>query len=386
MAMIAAMIAFAIDSMLPAMGEIAAELTPTAPHRVQWILSSFFLGMGLGTLVAGPIADAIGRRSTILGGTAIYCLGAALAYSATTFEGVIAARMLQGLGVAGPRIASMAVTRDLYAGRHMARVMSLTMMVFTLVPAAAPLIGSWIMGAFGWRAIFLSFICFAVAVGTWFALRQGETLPRHRRRPFCVAAILRGLQEVLSLPQVTRATMALVCAFTMVFLHITTSQLVFEHYFNRAEIFPICFALIALLGAAAGYINARVVLRIGMRRLVMGALLTQSALSFAMLVLVIFQLPQSVMFPAYLFWIWSAFMTAGLTIGNLNAIGLEPLGHIAGLASSIISACATVGAVILVFPASLLFDGTPFVPALVIAVCGLVGFAVILRTSEQIAN
>src|SRR5690606_31104242 len=137
LAMMFAMTAFSIDAMLPAMPEIAADLSPEAPNRTQLIITSFVFGMGLGTFLTGPLSDALGRRRVIVGGAVLYCIGAALAWVAPSLWLVLAARVLQGLGVAGPRVAAMALVRDLYSGRQMARIVSITMMVFVLVPAVA---------------------------------------------------------------------------------------------------------------------------------------------------------------------------------------------------------------------------------------------------------
>ena len=170
-AMLFALTAFSIDSMLPALPQIAGELSSDEPNRAQLIIAGFVLGMGFGTFVTGPISDAIGRRGVILGGAAIYAVGAVLAWAAPSLELIIVARFLQGLGAAGPRIAAMALVRDLYSGREMARIISVMMMVFVLVPAVAPLLGSVIIQQAGWRSIFLAFILFAGLVSGWFAMR-----------------------------------------------------------------------------------------------------------------------------------------------------------------------------------------------------------------------
>jgi len=156
-AMLFATIAFSIDSMLPALPTIAAELTPLAPNNAQLILTSFVLGMGFGTFVAGPLSDSYGRRRIIVAGAVLYCAGAIAAYFASSLETVLLARVVQGLGAAGPRVVSLALVRDLYKGRDMARVVSFAMMIFTLVPAVAPLAASGVIALYGWRSIFIAF-------------------------------------------------------------------------------------------------------------------------------------------------------------------------------------------------------------------------------------
>ena len=161
-AMLFSTIALSIDAMLPALPEIAAELTPASPNLAQLIVTSFVLGMGVGTLFTGPLADAVGRRRVIMGGAVLYIVGALLAWRAGSLELLLAARFVQGLGAAGPRIAAMAIIRDLFEGREMAQLVSLMMMVFALVPALAPAMGAGIIAVAGWRAIFLAFCVFSV--------------------------------------------------------------------------------------------------------------------------------------------------------------------------------------------------------------------------------
>jgi DHA1 family bicyclomycin/chloramphenicol resistance-like MFS transporter len=190
MGTIFATVAFSIDAMLPALPEIAAELTPEDANRAQLILTSFVLGMGIGTLVVGPISDALGRKRVILMGAALYLLGAGLALIAPSLEMILLARVIQGLGAAGPRVVSLAMIRDLYAGRAMAQIVSYAMLIFTLFPAVAPLIGAAIIAGFGWRAIFVAFLIFSVVSVGWLTLRQPETLAPEARRPLRAARLV----------------------------------------------------------------------------------------------------------------------------------------------------------------------------------------------------
>ena len=360
LAMMFAMTAFSIDAMLPALPQIAAELTPDAPNRAQLIITSFVLGMGVGTFVTGPLSDAYGRRVVILLGAILYSAGAMLAWSAPTLELVLAARFLQGLGVAGPRIAGMALIRDLYSGRQMARLISFVMMIFTLVPAVAPLIGSFIIAGFGWRAIFVAFVLFAAISMTWFMLRQGETLAHHARRPLKPESLLVAVREVVTHRVVMLVTLAQTLAFGSLFATLSSTQQVFDQTFGKAESFPRWFAVIAIFAGTASILNARLVVRIGMRTMVTTTFIVQVVISSVMLFLFwTGWMPDILAFPAYVLWTVSVFAMAGLTIGNLNALALEPMGHIAGTAASIVAAIATVLSVPLAVPIGLAFDGTP---------------------------
>lgn len=369
-AMLFATIAFSIDAMLPAFPEIAAELTPADPNRAQLILTSFVLGMGAGTFLAGPLSDALGRRRVILGGAALYILGAALSAAAQSLEMVLAARVLQGLGAAGPRVVSLAMVRDLYAGRQMARIVSFAMMIFTLVPAVAPLLGSWIIAGFGWRGIFGAFVVFSLVSAGWLALRQPETLPPEARRPLRAGPLRAAAAEVLTNRTILRAIAVLTLGFGALFGTLSSTQQIFDETFGRAESFPWWFALIAILSGSGSFLNSQIVVRLGMRPVVTATLATQTVLALGFGLATAAGLwPDWLAFPVYVAWTVTVFFMAGLTFGNLNALALEPVGHIAGMASSIVGAISTVAAVFVAAPIGLAFDGTPAPLAFGIAAC-----------------
>lgn len=388
MAMLFATIAFSIDAMLPALPEIAEELTPEAPNRAQLILTSFVLGMGLGTLLTGPLSDAFGRKPVIIVGAVLYCLGAALAWVAQSLELVLAARVLQGIGAAGPRVVAMAIIRDLYEGRRMAQLMSFVMMVFTLVPAMAPALGHVIIEAFGWRAIFASFILFSLASAAWLGVRQTETLPPEKRRPFKPGVLWSGIAEVVTHRQVMLVIVTLCFTFGALFGVLSSTQPIFDQTFGQGDRFHWWFMLIALIAATGSILNARIVMVLGMRRVAGLAYLAQTALSLVM-VLVSLSAPWSEPWALaiYVGWTASVFFMIGLTIGNLNALAMVPMGHIAGMAASIIGALSTVLGVSIAVPMGLAFDGTPLPLALGVMACCALSYIVvrILGDPEPVA-
>ncbi len=268
MAILASLVAFATDAMLPTLPQIAAELSPDAANRAQMIVGAFMLGMGLGTFFAGTMADAFGRKSVVNGGIALFILGAGLAYFAQSLELVLGARVLQGIGAAGPRIAPLAMIRDLFEGRRMARIMSFVTMVFMLVPAMSPAIGAVIIDLWNWRAIFIAFALFAAAGGLWISLRQDETLALPDGRPLKWTPLRSGFLQVVSNRMVMIYTMAMTLGFSVLVAILSSTQQVYAQTFDKADSFPFWFALTALMAMAGTLLNAVLVMRFGMRRLV----------------------------------------------------------------------------------------------------------------------
>lgn len=360
MAFLFATVALAIDTMLPALPRIAQDLTPLDPNRAQLIVTSFVLGMGVGTLFTGPVADAIGRRPVILWGMALYMLGAALAIFEPNLELLLAARFVQGLGAAGPRVAAMAIVRDLYAGRMMARLMSLILIVFMLVPAVAPALGALVLKFSGWREIFVVFIVFGAVAGGWFALRHGETLDPKDKRPFRLVTLRAGIAEIGGHPLVLIYIGVLAIVFSILFGMISSIQPIMDVHFGKAAAFPYWFALIAVIAGSAGFLNASLVLKLGMQLLVTVTFVGQAVIC-GVAALCFWLLPMSLdqQFVVFMIWAVAIFFQTGLTVGNLNALAMEPLGHMAGLAASVISAVATIIGGGLAIPLGLAFDGTP---------------------------
>lgn len=380
LAFLFATVAFSIDAMLPALPQIAAELSPDDVNRAQLILTSFVAGMGLGTLFAGPISDAIGRKPAMAIGFGIYLAASAAALFAHSLEMLLVIRFVQGLGAAGPRIVGTALVRDMYEGREMARITSFIMMVFMIVPAVAPSIGLAFIHFMGWQGVFGGFLLFGATGFAWFMLRQVETLPQAARRPLEFGTLWAGAREVLSDREIVLCTVVISLGFGQMFALLSSAQQLFADTYGTGEQFPLWFAVMALLAALGTFINARLVMRLGMRRIARGAYAMQIIVSgLFMLALWTGVLPPALRFPAFFLWAVSLFMMAGLTFGNLNALAMQRKGHIAGMTASVVSAVSTLLAVVIAAPVGLAFDGTAMPVAVAAFVCSTLAWLLMGR-------
>lgn len=378
-AMMFATIAFSIDAMLPALPAIGAELSPDELNRAQLILTSFVLGMGLGTFFTGPLSDTFGRKPVIYWGSALYILAAGVAWISSSLELVLAARVLQGIGAAAPRVVAVAIMRDLYAGREMARMMSIAMMIFTIFPAFAPLLGAGIIALIGWRGIFLAFILFSLICIFWMGVRLPEPLAPENRRPFRGPLLLDAVRQMVRHPTVRLSIMVQTLCMGILFSTLTMVQPIYDVIFDRADSFPLWFGAVALVSGSASILNAAVVVRVGMRRMVTWSLGAQIGLSSCVLALSASGLPVETLFVVFVSWQCCLFFMAGTTLGNLNAIAMEPMGHIAGMAASVIGAISTVLAAAIAAPVGLLFDGSLVPLATGVVAMSVIGFALMLH-------
>jgi DHA1 family bicyclomycin/chloramphenicol resistance-like MFS transporter len=377
-AMMFAIVAFSMDAMLPALPSVAAELSPTNPERAPLILTAFFFGLGVGTFLAGPLSDAYGRKRIMFLGSMLYVASAAVAWATHSLELMLVARAFQGLGAAGPRVVAMAVTRDLFSGREMARIVSLIMMVFALAPGVAPALAVGIINVMGWRAIFLAFIAFALISMIWMMLRLPETLPVENRRPMRFGLMKQAVGEIFAHPVVRLSILVQSLAMATLISLLMVVHHAYADIYGRADSFPYWFGATALVSASASWFNATLVGRLGMRRLVTASFGAQIVLSGVICLFALTDLPEPYGFWAFLFWQFSLFLHAGLTLGNLNAMGLEPMGHIAGMTASIMGGVSTIMAAGLASPVIILIGASIAPMVFYIFALSVVGFLVLL--------
>jgi DHA1 family bicyclomycin/chloramphenicol resistance-like MFS transporter len=375
MAAIMATNALAVDSMLPALGQIGAGLGLDAANQRQWIVTAYLLGFGAAQILYGTLADRFGRKPVLVAALAIYIAASLAAALSRSFELMMLARIVQGIGAAGTRVLAVSVVRDCYAGRRMARVMSFTFIVFLAVPIFAPSLGQLIMLVLPWRAIFVALALFAVIVLVWMARKLPETLHPEDRRPIEFRNIISAARKTLSNRVSVGYTLALTLVMGSMFGFINSAQQVFADVFHMPRLFPLIFAGIAGSIAIASLLNARLVDRLGSRVIAHAALCGFIAVAAVHAVvaasgaetIVSFAILQAVMMFCF-----------GLMVGNFGAMSMEPLGHIAGSAASIQGFLSTLLAALIGLAVGQSFNGTVVPLTLGFAVCGVAALAMVL--------
>jgi DHA1 family bicyclomycin/chloramphenicol resistance-like MFS transporter len=363
-----ALTALSIDIMLPALPQIGAALGVAGENDRQLVVILYMAGFAVGQIFFGPLSDHFGRKPVLLSGLAIFIAGTFGALVSGSFTTLLAARLIQGIGAASARVVAVAIVRDLYSGRQMARVMSFAMMVFIVIPVLAPSVGQALIHLGDWHWIFLVLLAMASATAAWASLR----LPETGRQALGVERAL-SLRESFSAAVTEPVTMAYGVSggfmFGCLLAYVASAQQVFVEVFDMGQAFPVVFGAIASAMAVASFVNARLVGRLGMRRVSHTALagfmtvslilVTASAFGFASL-------------PVFAPLVAVAFFSFGLIAPNFNAIAMEPQGHNAGMASSVIGSLGTAIGALTGGLVGQSFDGTVLPIAAGFAACGMI--------------
>ena len=328
----------AMDMMLPALPEIGSAFQIDLPNRLQMVLSAFLIGFGVGQFAIGPLSDSFGRRPVMLGGMVLYVVASLFAIASPSFETLLLARVLEGLGTAATRVIATSIVRDCYAGRRMASVVSLAMMVFIAVPVVAPSFGQAVMTLTNWRGIFIVLTVYGIVTLLWSAARLPETLPAAERKPFAAAAILDAFSKTLTNRQTLGYALSAAGISGAIFGYVLCAQQIFTGVYGLGRYFPLAFAAIAAAIAIAGFLNSRLVVRLGMRVISHGALVLCLLVAVAM-----FVAARTHLLPLSVFMTLSALMmfSFGFLFGNFTALALEPQGSNAGTASSLYGSITT---------------------------------------------
>ncbi len=374
----------AMDMMLPALPNIGSAFHIDVANHLQMVLSAFLIGFGVGQFVIGPLSDSFGRRPVLLGGMIVYCVASLLAIAAPSFETLLLARALEGLGTSATRVIATSVVRDCYAGRRMASVVSLAMMVFIAVPVVAPSFGQAVMLLTQWRGIFVVLMLYGMLALLWTSLRLPETLPASERKAFTINEVLDAFRRTVTNRQTLGYALAAGGVMGSLFGYVFSAQQIFTGVYKLGHYFPLAFAAIAAAIAVSGFLNARLVGRLGMRVISHGALVGALAVAAITFLAPGFQVLPFQILPLPLFMVLSALMmfAFGLTFANFTALAMEPQGDNAGTASSLYGSVTTlvgIGAGTIIGQA---FDGTlvPFATGFLL--CTLAALALVIVTEK----
>lgn len=345
----------AIDVMLPALPNIGSALGVTSENERQLVVASYMIGFGLAQLGFGPFSDRFGRRMPLLIGIAVYVVAAVLAVFAPSFGVLLGLRLIQGMGAAAQRVVATSVVRDRFSGRDMAQVMSLAFMVFMALPVVAPGIGQVILFVGGWEDIFWFMAALATLIGVWAYFRLPETLAPENRRAFTVSAITEGFRLVVSNRAAFFYGLCGMFLFGGMFGYISSAQQLYVEVYGLGPYFPVAFAVTAGLMMLSNFLNAATVQRLGQRRIAHTAVLI--IIAFAA-VLVVWNRVATPPFAVFFFLLTAILFLYGFAPNNINSLSMEPLGEVAGTASSVFGFLQTVGGAVIGSVTGQHFDGT----------------------------
>jgi DHA1 family bicyclomycin/chloramphenicol resistance-like MFS transporter len=350
-----ALTALSIDIMLPALPAIGEHFSVGDPNDRQTVVTSYMLGFAIGQMVAGPVSDRYGRKPIIFAGLLLFAVATVAAVATTSYDLLLGARFVQGLGGAAPRVVSVAIVRDLFAGRQMARVMSFIIMVFIMVPVFAPAIGGVLISLGDWTWTFACLLVTCLVAMVWAHLRMPETRHVADRLELTLAGVGGACRQVVT----TRVTMVYAIAMGLMFGcllgYVASAQQIFVDTYGLGDLFPLAFGAVALSMAVSSFANAQLVERLGMRRMSHLALATFVAVAGALVVIELLGQPSVLTFCIM---VGAGFLLFGLIVPNFNALAMEPHGHIAGTASSFLGFFTTAAGAILGWAVGQTYDGT----------------------------
>lgn len=369
-----AMTALAIDTMLPALPAIGQSLHVANPNDRQWVITAFMLGYGAGQIIHGPLSDRYGRRPVLLAGLILGIVLNLIAAAAATYPLLLAARVAAGLASASGRVLAISIVRDRFIGDQMARVMSLAMIVFMLVPIMAPNIGQLILFIAPWRWIFYFLSIAGILVTSWIGLRLPETLRPQHRLSLSLPRIVEGFRYVLTdrlaLGYTAGSTLMQGCMFGF----LLSVQQIFETEFRAPHLFAPAFSVIAGSMAIAAFANSRIVTRFGARAVSHRAVFAFTSLAALHLAIAALGYETIVSFVALQALMISCFGLAG---ANFSSIAMEHMGRLAGTASSVQGFVQTVGGTLIGATIGAAFNGTTVPLYFGFTCCGLLTIAAV---------
>ncbi len=381
-ALMMALVALAIDMMLPALPMIGDDLGVRMPNDNQLVVSILFLGLAFGQLLYGPLADSYGRKPSVYLGFTLFLIGCIVSLVSNSLFVMLLGRFIQGFGLAGPRIISVALVRDRFAGQEMARIMSIIMAIFIIVPIVAPALGQLVLNVADWKYIFVSFLIYGITLLVWFGLKMPETLVKSAANKFTFQKTFKVIKEILNTKTSIGYTIASGFVSSLFLGYLNSSQQLFQETYNLGEQYALIFALLAFAVGLGSFLNGQILVKkFGMQKMVKYAsfMLFSLSLLFLIFMMSFTHIPSLTLLLAFFS---LTLFHVGILFGNLNSLAMEPLGHIAGVGSTMVGAITTFISVPLGIIVGLSYDGTVF--PLIIGFTLLSGlcFLVIYRTNK----
>ena len=343
MASLMSIAALAIDALLPALNFIGFSIGTNESADHQLLITMIFLGLGVGPLLFGPISDTLGRKPIVYLGFSVFIIASLICIFSTSIEMMVFGRILQGIGLSAPRTISIAMVRDTFSGDYMARIMSFITVVFILVPIVAPAMGQFVLNHYNWQAIFYIQLFFSILISFWFWKRQPETLSKEKRVKLSRFVFINGLKEIYKSKRTLGFTVISGFITGSFMVYLSTSQYIFQEQYLLKDEFPYIFAGLAIAIGTATFLNGTLVLKYGMEKLVTIALFTFFSVSL-LYVLLFYNTTNP---PIYILLIFFGlqFFSIGFLFGNLRALAMQPIGHIAGIGAAITGFISTIMAV-----------------------------------------
>lgn len=343
MASLMSIVALSIDALLPALPEIGEALSVTKPSDNQYLITMIFLGIGFGQLVFGPLSDSFGRKPMVYFGFAVFVAASLVCVTTDNFTVMLIARVFQGIGLSSPRTIAIAMTRDTYSGDFMAKVLSIIVMFFILVPIVAPTFGQLLLDFFNWQAIFNANLIIGLVIILWFWKRQPETLEPKKRIPFKPSIFISGTKAFFKYKEAVGYTLVSGFITGSFMVYLSTSQQIFQVQYDLGDMFPYIFASTAFSVGFATFTNSQLVIRFGSFNIAYYAAIAYTVIS--VLYVILFHTGNNPSVHVLITFFIMQFFAVGFLFGNLRSLAMEPLGHIAGIGSAINGFVSTVMAV-----------------------------------------
>ncbi|MEJ2411229.1 MAG: multidrug effflux MFS transporter [Novosphingobium sp.] len=381
-----ALVALAINMILPAYAAMTQHFGLTTPTRIGLAVSLLYAGLAAGQIIFGTLSDSIGRKPAMMTGLGIFILGTLLSWLAPAFPMLISGQIIQGIGLGAPRVVTMAIVRDRYEGPLMARMMSFIMVVFALVPMVSPYVGQTVIAALEWRALFAVFAAGGISAGLWFAIRLPETHPVSNRAPLALRSTLSIFGQVLTNWAAVTHAAALGIVSGAYIASLNLSQDILQFQYGLGSRYPVFFAMLSLSLATASFINGRAVIAIGMERLVKAGLVCISGLSAALGTLTV-SIPSDPALPALIGYLMAMSFCFGILVSNLNAMAMRSLGATAGTGAALVGAVTTFVSVPLAIMVGNAYHGSvlPLVEAYgLFSLLGLALVAIVAKKSKRV--